>query len=76
MQLYPPTIQDLSTECPVIISGSYEGKLPESLKVRGTLADMSSFVTDLKISKAKDIPLDKVISLFYFASIKIVPLLK
>lgn len=60
LTLYPPTIQDLSTECPVIISGSYEGKLPESLKVRGTLADMSSFVTDLKISKAKDIPLDKV----------------
>ncbi|XP_021865385.1 uncharacterized protein [Spinacia oleracea] len=58
--LYPSTIQDLSRGSPIIISGRYEGKLPESLTVRGTLADMSNFVTDLKIRKEKDIPLHKV----------------
>lgn len=62
VQLYPSTIQDLSRGSPIIISGRYEGKLPESLTVRGTLADMSNFVTDLKIRKEKDIPLHKVIS--------------
>ncbi|XP_021716550.1 uncharacterized protein LOC110684405 [Chenopodium quinoa] len=60
LTLYPSMIQDLSYGCPIIISGRYEGKLPESLMVRGTLADMSNFVTDLKIWKEKDIPLDKV----------------
>lgn len=60
LKLHPSTFQDLSCGCPLIISGRYEGKLPESLVVRGTLADMTTFVTDLKIRKAKDIPLDKV----------------
>ncbi|KAL2933117.1 hypothetical protein RDABS01_016236 [Bienertia sinuspersici] len=60
LTLYPPMIQDLSYGCPVIISGRYKGKIPESLKVHGTLADMSNFVTELKVRKTKDIPLDKV----------------
>ena len=63
MQLYPCAIQDLSCDYPMIISGRCRGNLPESLKVSGTLADMSNFTAELKIRKAKDVPLDKVMSL-------------
>ncbi|KAL9228500.1 hypothetical protein vseg_004076 [Gypsophila vaccaria] len=58
--LYLGAIQDLMYECPLIISGRCKNKLPESLDVRATWADMSSFTTNLKIHEAKDMPLDKV----------------
>ncbi|KAL9235503.1 hypothetical protein vseg_010256 [Gypsophila vaccaria] len=58
--LYSAAVQDLSYDCPVILSGRYEGKLPESIEIHGTLADMSSFTTNLNIQKAKDIPIEKV----------------
>ncbi|KAK9734443.1 hypothetical protein RND81_04G140100 [Saponaria officinalis] len=58
--LYSAAVQDLSYECPVILSGRMKGKLPESIKIHGTLADMSSFTTNLKIQEAKDIPIEKV----------------
>ncbi|XP_074288438.1 uncharacterized protein LOC141613590 isoform X2 [Silene latifolia] len=60
LTLYPASIQDLSYECPLIASGRYKGKLPESLEIRATFADTSSFTTNLKKQVAKDIPLDKV----------------
>jgi len=47
----------------MIISGRCRGSLPESVEVSGTLADMSNFTAELKIQKAKDVPLDKVVSL-------------
>lgn len=60
LELYPSAIQDLSYDYPVIISGRCKGNLPESLKVSGTLSDMSKFTAELRIQKATDIPLDKV----------------
>ncbi|KAJ8448267.1 hypothetical protein Cgig2_025191 [Carnegiea gigantea] len=60
LELYPSAIQDLSCDYPMIISGRCRGNLPESLKVSGTLADLSNFTAELKIRKAKDVPLDKV----------------
>lgn len=60
LTMYPSTIQDLSYGCPVIMSGRYKGTLPKSLKVRGILADMTAFITDLTVHKAEDIPLDNV----------------
>lgn len=42
------------------ISGRYRGKFPDTLKVKGVLADLSKFMIDLKIEMAKDIPLDRV----------------
>lgn len=60
-QLYPIRIPDLSAGCPVFVSGRYSGCFPESVKVSGILADLSSFVIDVKAQKAKDIPLDRVI---------------
>lgn len=45
----------------MIVSGRYSGIFPESVKVSGILADLSSFVINVKAQKAKDIPLDKVI---------------
>lgn len=62
LELYPSAIQDLSCDYPMIISGRCRGNLPESLKVSGTLADMSNFTAELKIRKAKDVPLDKVLA--------------
>lgn len=67
LQLQPSKIPDLSSECPVIISGRYHGNFPDSLKVSGILADTSNFSTELKVEKTKDIPLDKVISFIFLS---------
>ncbi|GMH16042.1 hypothetical protein Nepgr_017883 [Nepenthes gracilis] len=58
--LYPSRIEDLSCGSPLFISGRYSGAFPESVKVSGTLADMSNFVLCLKTQKAKDVSLDRV----------------
>ncbi|PIA27616.1 hypothetical protein AQUCO_07600054v1 [Aquilegia coerulea] len=59
-EAYPSHIPDLSSGCPLIVSGRYQGKFPDALKARGTKADLSNFVIDLKLQRAKDIPLEKV----------------
>ncbi|KAG5547012.1 hypothetical protein RHGRI_012889 [Rhododendron griersonianum] len=63
IEVYPSRIPDLLSESPLIVSGRYRGAFPETLKATGILADSSNFVVDLKVQKAKDIPLDKVRSL-------------
>ncbi|KAL8171627.1 hypothetical protein V2J09_023431 [Rumex salicifolius] len=60
LTFYPADIRDLSCQSPLLLSGRYSGDFPESIKVHGILADMSSFVMNLKARQAKDIPLDKV----------------
>ncbi|KAF7142694.1 hypothetical protein RHSIM_Rhsim05G0005400 [Rhododendron simsii] len=60
IEVYPSRIPDLLSESPLIVSGRYQGAFPETLKATGILADLSNFVVDLKVQKAKDIPLDKV----------------
>ncbi|KAF5481678.1 hypothetical protein F2P56_002314 [Juglans regia] len=60
VEVYPSHITDLSSENPLIVSGRYRGKFPDTLKVKGVLADLSNFLVDLKIEIAKDIPLDRV----------------
>lgn len=60
LELYPISIPDLSSESPVIISGRYHGIFPDTVKISGILADMSSFTTELTVQKAKNVPLDKV----------------
>ncbi|XP_041005433.1 uncharacterized protein LOC121250378 isoform X1 [Juglans microcarpa x Juglans regia] len=60
VEVYPSHITDLSSENPLIVSGRYRGKFPDTLKVKGVLADFSNFLVDLKIEIAKDIPLDRV----------------
>ncbi|XP_057977482.1 uncharacterized protein LOC131164366 isoform X2 [Malania oleifera] len=62
VELFPSRIPDLSSGSPLVISGRYRGNFPESLKVKGTLADMSNFTVDLKVQNAKDIPVDKVLA--------------
>ncbi|XP_061361590.1 uncharacterized protein LOC133305393 isoform X2 [Gastrolobium bilobum] len=60
LEVYPSHIPDLSSEGPLILSGRYKGNFPETLKVKGILADFSNFVIDMKIQKAKDMPLQRV----------------
>lgn len=60
LQMYPFRIPDLSSECPLTVFGRYSGHFPDQLKVRGIIADLSTCVIDVKIHKAKNIPLDKV----------------
>ncbi|KAL5822344.1 hypothetical protein ACOSQ3_020252 [Xanthoceras sorbifolium] len=60
LELFPSHIPDLSSGNPLIVSGRCTGSFPDSIKVRGKLADMSNFVIDLKAQKAKDILLDKI----------------
>lgn len=59
-EVYPFPLPDLSTECPLILSGRYQGNFPDSLKAKGILAGMNSTSIDVKVQKAKDISLDKV----------------
>ncbi|XP_027329904.1 von Willebrand factor A domain-containing protein DDB_G0292028 isoform X3 [Abrus precatorius] len=60
LEVYPSHIPDLSSEAPLILSGRYKGNFPETLKVKGILADFSNCVIDMKIQKAKDIPVQRV----------------
>ncbi|KAK9923774.1 hypothetical protein M0R45_032175 [Rubus argutus] len=62
LELFPSHMLDLSSGSPLIISGRYEGSFPPSIKVSGTLADMSNYVVDLEVRRSKDFPLDRVLA--------------
>lgn len=62
-QMYPQRIPDLSIGCPQIVFGRYQGKLPDSIKVKGILANLNDIDIDLKVQKT-DIPLERVRSHF------------
>ncbi|KAI4355416.1 hypothetical protein L6164_004192 [Bauhinia variegata] len=62
LELFPIHIPDLSLGSPLIISGRYDGTFPDSVKVSGTLAEMSSFVIELKVQRAKDMQLSNVLA--------------
>ncbi|KAL5197434.1 hypothetical protein ABZP36_000946 [Zizania latifolia] len=54
-------IPDISSKCPLCISGKYQGKFPETVTAKGYLADMREISIELKVQHIKDIPLDKVL---------------
>ncbi|KAE9605826.1 putative von Willebrand factor, type A [Lupinus albus] len=60
--LFPNHIPDLSLGSLFIISGRYDGTFPESIKVTGTLADMTNFVMELKVKREKNMQLSNVLS--------------
>ncbi|XP_062087837.1 uncharacterized protein LOC133794562 isoform X2 [Humulus lupulus] len=62
LELYPSNIPDLSSGSPLIVSGRCDGNFPDTIKISGTLADASNFTIDLKVQKAKDLPLNKVLA--------------
>ncbi|XP_052620011.1 uncharacterized protein LOC111910089 [Lactuca sativa] len=59
-ELYPSRIPDLLPRSPLIISGRYQGKFPELVKVRGLMTDLSSYVMDIKVRKTSNINLDRM----------------
>lgn len=59
-QVFSSQLPDLSFQSPLIMSGRYRGKFPNTLAVTGIFPDMKNFSTELKVHEAKDIPLDKV----------------
>lgn len=61
-EVCPFNIPDLSLGCPLVVSGRYEGRFPNSAKAKGSFADMSDIFVDLKVQNAKDVPLDKVVA--------------
>lgn len=61
-ELYPVDLPDLSTGSPLIVSGRYTGKFPDSVKLAGTLADFSPFVLNAKVRNAKELPLERVLA--------------
>ncbi|XP_076888220.1 uncharacterized protein LOC143538588 [Bidens hawaiensis] len=62
LQVYPSVTLDLCSEGPLVVFGHYRGGFPDTLKVTGILADMSNFTIDLKVQRAKEIPLEKVLA--------------
>ncbi|XP_073295862.1 uncharacterized protein [Primulina huaijiensis] len=58
LEFHPFHLPDLSSGCPLFVSGRYCGNFPDFVEVGGTLADSSSFVIQTKVQQAKDIPLD------------------
>ncbi|KAL1339415.1 hypothetical protein AAHE18_U034700 [Arachis hypogaea] len=62
VELFPPYIPDLSLESPLMISGRCNGTFPESVKVTGTLADMTKFEVDLEVQREKDIQLTNILA--------------
>ncbi|XP_021902915.1 inter alpha-trypsin inhibitor, heavy chain 4 isoform X2 [Carica papaya] len=62
IELFPFLTPDLTSGCPLIISGRYEGDFLDSVKVSGIMGDMNEFTTELKVQRTKEIPLDKVLA--------------
>ncbi|KAL9149811.1 hypothetical protein ABFS82_12G129700 [Erythranthe guttata] len=62
LEVYPRRISDLSSESPLTVWSRYRGEFPTTLKVKGTLPDMSSFSLNLKAQNAKEIPLHKMLA--------------
>ncbi|KAL1363967.1 hypothetical protein HN51_012127 [Arachis hypogaea] len=60
VELYPFHLPDLSSTGPLVLSGSYKGHFPETVKVKGVLADFNNFDLDVKIRKFKDLPVEKL----------------
>lgn len=58
--MYPCRCPDLSSESPLTVFGRYNGEFPEFINVKCIGSDSSSHVVELKLLKAKEIPLDKV----------------
>ncbi|KAI3780314.1 hypothetical protein L2E82_10291 [Cichorium intybus] len=57
--VYPSVIPDIRSEGPLIIFGQHRGGFPDTLKVQGLLANMSTFSIDLKVQRSKEVPLEK-----------------
>ncbi|XP_038991535.1 uncharacterized protein LOC120114823 [Hibiscus syriacus] len=62
IEVYSSCIPDLSFEDPLTICGRYEGSFPDTVKANGILGDLSNFVTDLKVVRNTDVPLDRVLA--------------
>ncbi|XP_076886872.1 uncharacterized protein LOC143536854 isoform X2 [Bidens hawaiensis] len=60
-ELYPFRIPDLFGS-PLVVFGRYHGDFPDTVIARGFRADMSTCIIDVKVRKAKGIPLDRVCS--------------
>ncbi|XP_076926622.1 uncharacterized protein LOC143589862 isoform X2 [Bidens hawaiensis] len=58
-ELYPFRIPDLFGS-PLVVSGRYHGDFPDTVIARGFRADMSTCLIDVKVRKAKGIPIDRV----------------
>jgi len=55
-------IPDISAKSPLCVSGKYHGKFPDTVVVKGYLADMKEISIELKVQHLKEIPLDKVLT--------------
>ncbi|KAL3511600.1 hypothetical protein ACH5RR_024317 [Cinchona calisaya] len=62
LELYPSHLPDLSSGSPLIVSGRYTGNFPDFVKFSGTLADLGNFITNAKVQKAKDFPMERVLA--------------
>ncbi|KAJ6354393.1 hypothetical protein OIU76_027254 [Salix suchowensis] len=60
VEVYPSRIPDLSSDNPLIVSGRCQGNFPDTVVATGIFGDLSNFSLDLKVQKAKDIPLHSV----------------
>uniref|UniRef100_A0ACD5WQM1 Uncharacterized protein n=1 Tax=Avena sativa TaxID=4498 RepID=A0ACD5WQM1_AVESA len=52
-------IPDISAESPLCVSGKYKGNFPETVIVKGNLADMTDISIELKVQHVTDMPPDK-----------------
>ncbi|OMO70665.1 von Willebrand factor, type A [Corchorus capsularis] len=62
LELFPSPIPDLTLGSPLIMSGRYKGDFPDNIKVKGLLANMTTFAADLKVQNAKDVPFDRILT--------------
>ncbi|KAI4386921.1 hypothetical protein MLD38_004798 [Melastoma candidum] len=62
VEMHPFLLPDLSSDHPLIALGRYSGKFPEFAEVTGTVADGSVHSLDLKVGRAEDVPMDKILA--------------
>ncbi|KAL2630894.1 hypothetical protein R1flu_015580 [Riccia fluitans] len=59
-EIYPYPIPDLFCNSPLVVSGRFPGKFPNSIKIVGLLPNRSQWELEVQTKKAEQIPLDKV----------------
>lgn len=59
-QMYPYPIPDLFCGNPLVVSGKFQGKFPDSITVVGLMPDQSTWQLEVPSRKTSKVPLSKV----------------
>ena len=59
-QVFPETIPDLFVNGPIVISGKYQGQMPQQLALTGTMGNGQRLNMPVRVDTSEVIPIEKV----------------